>query len=149
MTDSTDDAAARALQQLSVQLEQTVRDLQAAGRRLDELAELRAAGHTWSAIVSGEDRPLIVETITRALDDLGAVGGRFRREEALALRREQVSINRIGQLFGVSRQRISALVRDRRPAAAQDEDRGGGPGERSRPGPDPTADLRAPPPPER
>jgi hypothetical protein len=116
-----DDDAVRALNELSVQLEQTIRELQAAGHRLEELARLRAAGHSWIDIVSNEDRPLIVETITRALDDLGAVGGRFRREEALALQREGISITRISQLFGVSRQRISALVRDRRTPGSSEE----------------------------
>jgi hypothetical protein len=36
--------------------------------------------------------------------------GRFRREEALALHREGVTITRIGRLFRISRQRASALV---------------------------------------
>lgn len=114
MNHPIEDPAVDALHALGVQLEQTIRDLQAAGERLDQLAQLRAAGRSWFDIVSREERPLIVETITRALDDLGAVGGRFRREEALALQREDVSINRIGRLFGVSRQRISALVSERR-----------------------------------
>lgn len=106
----SEDPAVRALHELREQLAVTITDLGAAADRLAELAELRAAAHPWSDIVLAEDRPLIVETITRALDDLGAVGSRFRREEALALHRECMSISQIGQLFGVSRQRISALI---------------------------------------
>jgi hypothetical protein len=115
MVEQTDDSARAALEELGRQLEITIHDLRAAGKRVEELLSLRASGRSWSDIVSHEERPLIVERITRAIDDLGAVGGRFRREEALALHREDVSINRISQLFGVSRQRASVLVRPRPP----------------------------------
>jgi hypothetical protein len=107
------DPAVRALDELSAQIRQSIVQLQAADERLGHLAELRAAGQSWLDIVSNENRPLVVETITRVLEELGEVGSRFRREEALALQRENVSTYRIGQLFGVTRQRISALVRDR------------------------------------
>lgn len=106
------DDAGHAVDELRAQLVVTIGELQSAADRLEHLVRLRAAGRSWTDIVSQEDRPLIVETITGALDALGAVGGRFRREEALALRREGLSITRIGQLFGVSRQRISVLVRE-------------------------------------
>lgn len=113
MNDVSNDAALRALEDLGRQLERTIADLRAAAERVEQLTALRKAGLTWSEIVAQEERPLIVETITRALDDLGAVGGRFRREEALALQRENLSTRRIGELFGVTRQRVSALLRER------------------------------------
>jgi hypothetical protein len=108
-----DDPAIRAPAELRAQIRRSVHALEAADERLEQLIELRAAGRSWFEIVSNERRPLVVETITRVLEDLGEVGSYFRREEALALQRENVSNNRIGQLFGVTRQRISALVRDR------------------------------------
>jgi hypothetical protein len=110
---SADDPAVQALEELSAQIRRSIADLQAADERLAHLAELRASGRSWLDIVSNEDRPLVVETITRVLEDLGETGSRFRREEALALHRENVSTYRIGALFGVTRQRISVLVRDR------------------------------------
>ena len=109
----TEDGADQALDQLERQLGRTIEGLRAAAERVHELQDLRAQGRTWYDIVANEDRPLIVELISCAIDDLGAVGGRFRREQALALRREEVTISRIGQLFGVSRQRASVLVRRR------------------------------------
>ena len=112
----SEEPAVRALRELREQLAATIGDLETAAERLAELAELRTAGRSWSEIVLDEDRPLIVETITQALDDLGAVGSRFRREEARALHQEEMSISRIGQLFGVSRQRISALIHGGPPA---------------------------------
>ena len=111
MIDQPDDSTLRALDALHVQVDQTIFDLQGVKERLELLAELRAAGISWSEIVANEDRPLVVETIADVLVKLGDTGSRFRREEALALRREDVSITRIGELFGVSRQRISAILR--------------------------------------
>ena len=75
------------------------------------LLNAHAAGIPWAEIVENEERPLVVELIATVLLDLGETGSRFRREEALALQRENVSITRISQLFGVSRQRISAILR--------------------------------------
>jgi DNA-directed RNA polymerase sigma subunit (sigma70/sigma32) len=106
----TNDPAVQALIELKKGLERTIAALDAAAARADELIERRASGRSWHDIVSTEEPPLVIETITRVLDDLGELGSRFRREEALALQREDVSLTRIGELFRVSRQRVSALV---------------------------------------
>jgi transposase len=113
MGQDTADPAVHALVELRAGLERTIADLSAAAARADELIERRAAGSSWYDIVSTEEPPLVIETITRVLDDLGELGSRFRREEALALQREDISITRIGELFRVSRQRVSALLHDR------------------------------------
>ena len=110
MTDQSDDAAVEALATLIEQLEHTTAQLRAASERAHELIEQRSGGRSWHEIVSSEERPLIVERITRALDDLGAAGSHFRREEARALQREGLSITDISKLFGVTRQRVSTLV---------------------------------------
>jgi hypothetical protein len=117
MDQRTADGADRALDQLDQQLDRTIEDLRAAAERVRELQQLRAEGRSWYEIVASEEHPLIVEMISSAIDDLGAVGGRFRREQALALHCEAVTISRIGQLFGVSRQRASVLVRARAESA--------------------------------
>jgi DNA-directed RNA polymerase sigma subunit (sigma70/sigma32) len=111
VNDEAGDVALRALDELYVQLDHSIRDLHAARTRLEKLALARAAGTSWAQIVLNEDRPLVVELIADVLVDLNEKGSRFRREEALALQREKVSITRISQLFGVSRQRISAILR--------------------------------------
>jgi DNA-directed RNA polymerase sigma subunit (sigma70/sigma32) len=120
MGKDTDDPAVQALVELKAGLARTIEGLTAAGERADRLIELRRDGTSWHDIVTSEERPLVVETITRVLEELGELGSRFRREEALALQRENVSITRIGELFRVSRQRVSAILQ-------------GGP-DRSRPG---------------
>lgn len=110
MTEHSGDAAVEALAALITQMERTTAELEAASERAHQLVELRSTGRSWRDIVFQEERPLIIERITRALDDLGAAGSRFRREEARALQREDVSITDIGKLFGVTRQRASTLV---------------------------------------
>jgi transposase len=113
----TDDFAVQALVELRAGLERTIADLGAAAARADELIEGRRGGASWLDIVSTEEPPLVIETITRVLDDLGELGSRFRREEALALQREDVSITRIGELFRVSRQRVSTILQGTRSRA--------------------------------
>jgi hypothetical protein len=113
----TDDPTVLALVELRAGLERTIATLGAAAARADELIERRTAGASWYDIVSAEEPPLVIETISRVLDDLGELGSRFRREEALALQREDVSITRIGELFRVSRQRVSTILHGTRARA--------------------------------
>lgn len=113
MGEESDDGAVRALLELRSGIERTITELTAAAERADQLVELRRSGRSWYDIVSSEEPPLVIEAVTRVLDELGELGGRVRREEALALQRENVSITRIGELFRVSRQRASALLQDR------------------------------------
>src|SRR3954469_14888831 len=88
--------------------------------RAVELLASRTAGTPWLDIVTAESRPLVVESVSAVLATLARAGSTFRREQAHALRAEQVSINRIAALFGVTRQRISALLRERENGNGQD-----------------------------
>jgi hypothetical protein len=81
--------------------------LQRAGR----LKEQRAAGLPYAEIVTAEARPLIVEVLSGMSAQLSESGSRWRREEARALHAEGLSMDRIAVLFGVTRQRVSALLR--------------------------------------
>ena len=92
-------------------------ELTLARERARTLSEQRAEGRDWYDIVSSEERPLIVEQISSAMASLATAGSEWRREQAAALAAEDVSINRIASLYGVTRQRVSALLRDRVAAA--------------------------------
>ncbi len=105
-----DDAALAALDALVEVLEQESAALAAAVERARGLQALRAQGLPYREIVPAEAAPLVVETISRSLQRLSEAGGRWRREEARALHREGLSMERIAQLFGVTRQRVSALL---------------------------------------
>jgi hypothetical protein len=112
------DAATRALHDLVVAIDDCVGQLEGARARAVELLASRTAGTPWLDIVTAETRPLVVESVSAVLATLARTGSAFRREQAYALQSERVSINRIAALFGVTRQRISALLRER----AADED---------------------------
>jgi hypothetical protein len=107
------DPAAAVLEELIAAIDDCVQQLQQARTRAGELLDSRAAGASWLDIVTAESRPLVVESVSSVLATLARAGSAFRREQAYALQGEQVSINRIAALFGVTRQRISALLRER------------------------------------
>ena len=125
------DAATTALATLVEELDSCIDELQQARRRAQALLHAREAGRPWLEIVTVEDRPLVVERISSVLGSLARAGHAFRREEAHALQAENVSINRIAALFGVTRQRISALVRESGEQASGARPAEHGPGEES------------------
>ena len=110
---AADDPAVQALEGLITCLGASIEELQRARMRAEQLLVGRRAGHAWLELVTDEARPLVVESISAVLGSLATAGHAWRREEAAALQRENVSINRIAALFGVTRQRISALLRER------------------------------------
>jgi DNA-directed RNA polymerase specialized sigma24 family protein len=109
MRDDVDDA----LDELRLALNRNIDRMQRALERSDEVAKLRAEGQSWREVVSAEERPLILELISQNLDDLYQAGGRLRRTQARALRAEGMSMEQIARLFGVTRQRVSALLKHR------------------------------------
>jgi hypothetical protein len=112
------DPATRALRELVDELGSCITALDRARERAVDLLRQREAGTTWLDIVGGESRPLVVEQISTVLGTLSTAGHAWRREQAAALQAEDVSINRIAALFGVTRQRISTLLRGPGPTPA-------------------------------
>jgi DNA-binding CsgD family transcriptional regulator len=80
-------------------------------RRIAEIQRGLAAGRPLRAVVSPDARPLAIELLTQFLSELQTAGVRLRRAEAAALYRQGATISEIAYLFGVSRQRVSALLR--------------------------------------
>lgn len=78
--------------------------------RADGMRTARRAGGRWRDIVDSEERPLIAEMLTDTISRFEAAGTRFRREKARALHDEGMTMEQIAHLFGLSRQRISALL---------------------------------------
>ncbi|NNF53109.1 MAG: hypothetical protein HKN03_01570 [Acidimicrobiales bacterium] len=64
-------------------------------------------------LVNREESPRIVELLTLNAAALAQAGSGFRASLALALRSEGATIEVIADLFGVTRQRISALLRQK------------------------------------
>jgi len=82
-------------------------------RRAHQLAGSRRSGRRWGDIVSGEPRPRLTELLSNSLRLLSENGVRFRRALAKAMHAEGMSTEEIARQFGVSRQRISNLLRRR------------------------------------
>ena len=119
-TAAGEDSALAALEQLLHEIDRCAVELQGARERAEVLLAERRAGHSWLEIVSAESRPLVVERVSTVLSALAGAGSAWRRAQARALQEERVSINRIATLFGVTRQRISALLREAAAADAKD-----------------------------
>ena len=109
---SAPDVASGALEHLVTELEACIAELDRARSRAQSLLTQRRDGRPWLDIVTAENRPLVVESISTVLGSLARAGHEWRREQAAARRSEHVSINRIAAMFGVTRQRISALLRE-------------------------------------
>ena len=108
----SDEPATRALRTLITEIEACTAQLEQARTRAESLLDARGSGRAWQDIVAGETRPLVVESISSVLGSLSTAGHAWRREQAAALQAEDVSINRIAAMFGVTRQRISALLKE-------------------------------------
>jgi hypothetical protein len=87
--------------------------------RANLIMEQRREHVSYRAITAGQPRPLLGkmarEYVTALLGDVS----RFRRAEAGALDAEGMSVVQIAELFGVTRQRVSALLRDPGPSRPQ------------------------------
>jgi hypothetical protein len=79
-------------------------------QRVEWMQNRLAEGGTPSELIQEEPRPLMVEMITMNIEALQSLGSRLRQAEARALRADGVTMEEIAQLFGVTRQRISALL---------------------------------------
>lgn len=82
-------------------------------RRIDQLDALRGEGRSWAEIVPIEERPLVVELLADNFGRLSTAGARLRRAQAKALHDEGMTMEQIARAFGVTRQRVSALLRER------------------------------------
>ena len=80
-------------------------------RRVIAFRSAIAEGADVTTLVSAETEPRTVAMLSENLAILEDVGSSFRQNLAQALRSEGMTIHAIGELFGVTRQRISALLK--------------------------------------
>jgi len=102
----------RSLGDLEQALDANARRMAQIKRRIAEIRRQRSAGRSYREIVESTQGDLSVQLITEATQLLDEVGARVRRTEALALYRDGMTMEEIAEKFGVTRQRISALLRD-------------------------------------
>ena len=80
-------------------------------RRIAQVRRQRSGGAEYSEIVASEDGPLVVQLLTESSTSLDIAGAQVRRAEAHALYAEGLTMEQIAEVFGVSRQRVSTLLR--------------------------------------
>jgi Sigma-70, region 4 len=79
-------------------------------KRIARLRRLRERGLSYRELVADEDGPLIVQLLTESSEALDTCGATVRRAEARGLYEEGLTMEQIAEIFGVTRQRVSALL---------------------------------------
>lgn len=87
-------------------------------RRISQFSQWAAAanrqspGLTYAEVLPLDKRVAMTEQISEAIRTLARDGNRFRRLEARALYGEGLTMAQLAAIFGVSRQRVSMLLRE-------------------------------------
>lgn len=116
-----EEAELLALDGLAATIEDNVRDERLLARRIRQLRAGRTTGRSWHDLLGQKAHPAVLELSTRVLGRATAISAALRRTLARGLRAEGATIPAIGEIFGVSHQRVSTLLRDR----TSSRDRGG------------------------
>ena len=113
----------KALRDLERALDANARRMAQIKRRIAEIRSQRSAGRSYREIVEATKGDLSVQLITEATQALDEFGARVRRTEALALYNDGMTMEEIAKKFGVTRQRLSALLGVGDGEASRDRDR--------------------------
>jgi hypothetical protein len=105
------DPVLAALEALEDALDANVERADVIKQRIEQIKRSRSEGRSYRQIVRGEERPLIVQLVTQSTSALDNFGVRLRRAEAQALYDEGLTMEQIADLFGVTRQRVSVLLK--------------------------------------
>ena len=100
-----------ALEGLIVALQASIQVAQRAQCRADFVLDQRRFGRLYRDIVPQPGEPLIVEMMRESLTKLGAAVSQLQHAEAKALHDEGLTTEQIGRLFGVTHQRVSAMLK--------------------------------------
>jgi hypothetical protein len=102
-------------------IDELVGILTASARRIEEMTQQveairdrRSAGQSYREIEGARSQPIITELTNHSLTAVSEAASRLRRAEARALYDEGMTMEQIAALFGVTRQRVSALLKRRR-----------------------------------
>lgn len=116
---ATDQSMEGALDEVAEAADQTALDQQRLARRARSMSRQRRLGWSWSQILQRERQPGILVLMARSARRLHEVNGRFRPALVGALLNEGLSTRGIAKMFGVTHQRISAMLKraapERRP----------------------------------
>jgi hypothetical protein len=108
-----EDPVVMALTTLSDVATSSAEDLMGLNEHLDTIRNHRVRGWSWHRIISDDAIPNPLAVLTSIATNFARASGAFRRALAVGLRKEGMQVTEIAGLFGVSRQRVSALIRPR------------------------------------
>ena len=109
-----DDPFGQALVDLNRVLDANLERLALIKLRIAEIQRQHSDGLSYTEIVEAAAPPLLVQLVTESKQMLDGLGARVRRAEALVLYDEGMTMEAIAERFGVTRQRVSALLREAR-----------------------------------
>ena len=107
-----DDEALACLADLAASAGELHHQLAELSQRLLLTKSRHLPGSSYAQMLPLEDRLAMMEQISTVIKALVREGSRFRRLEARALYTEGLTMAQLAAVFGVSRQRVSALLRD-------------------------------------
>ena len=118
--ETREDPVVQALTTLSDVAASSADDLIGLNEDLAVLRNHRVRGRSWHRIISDDDAPNPLSSLTSIATNFARASGGFRRALAVGLRKEGMQVTEIAALFGVSRQRVSALIRPRGQGESED-----------------------------
>ncbi len=107
-----DDEALACLSDLAASSGELYHQLSQFSQRLATTKGRHRPEASYAQMMPLENRLAMMEQISTAIKALVREGSRFRRLEARALYAEGLTMAQLATVFGVSRQRVSALLRD-------------------------------------
>lgn len=107
----TDRHMTHALEDLARAADETALDQQRLARRAREMVRQRRRGWAWTTILERENKPGALDLLSASARRLARIGGRFRRALGRALASEGLSTRVIARHFGVTHQRVSAMLK--------------------------------------
>jgi hypothetical protein len=108
---SGSDDVLSALNELEAVLRENAESERVLFQRISEVRLARENGKEWKSILAGEDEPGTIQLVSTVLRRQSEASGYLRRSLVVALRAEGQSIPSIANLFGVTHQRVSNLLR--------------------------------------
>jgi hypothetical protein len=111
--ENRDDPAVIALTTLSDIAASSAEDLIGLNEDLAAIRNHRIRGWSWHRILADTNTPNPLALLATIAANFARASGGFRRALAVGLRKEGMQVTEIAALFGVSRQRVSALIRPR------------------------------------
>jgi predicted XRE-type DNA-binding protein len=107
-----EDAVLQALDELMAAARHNIVAWVTVMERVEQIRAQRAAGVPYTEIEVPDGSPRIIDAVTENQERLSAAAAQFRRAAARQMQQEGLTAAEIARVFGVTRQRVSALLHD-------------------------------------